>query len=51
MDNILEGEDEDLMDIQSLLSGDEEGAPEAGDIDESAEAASEEPSGGGDKKD
>ena len=42
LDNILEGEDEDLMDIQSLLNGDEEGAPEAGDIDESAEAPTEE---------
>ncbi len=51
LDNILEGEDEDLMDIQSLLSGDEEGAPEAGDIDESAEAASEKPAGDGGKKD
>ncbi|SHI51733.1 hypothetical protein [Pseudobutyrivibrio xylanivorans] len=51
LDNILEGEDEDLMDIQSLLSGDEEGAPEAGDIDESAEAASEQPAGDGGKKD
>ena len=37
LDNILEGEDEDLMDIQSLLNGDEEGAGEAADIDESAE--------------
>lgn len=40
LDNILEGEDEDLMDIQSLLNGDEEGAPEAGDIDSSAEESS-----------
>ncbi|SFN41657.1 hypothetical protein SAMN04487831_10182 [Pseudobutyrivibrio sp. UC1225] len=51
LDNILEGEDEDLMDIQSLLTGGEEGASEAGEIDESAEAASEEPAGDGGKKD
>lgn len=50
LDNILEGDD-DLMDIQSLLSGDEEGAPEAGEIDESAEAAAEEPAVDGGKKD
>ena len=49
LDNILEGEDEDLMDIQSLLNGDEEGAPEAGDIDESAEAPSEAPADDGKK--
>ncbi|QFJ55704.1 hypothetical protein [Pseudobutyrivibrio xylanivorans] len=52
LDNILEGEDEDLLDIQSLLNGDEEGALESGDIDESAEAApaSEDAGGKGGKK-
>ena len=38
LDNLLEGEDEDLLDIQSLLNGDEEGAPKEAQIDESAEA-------------
>ena len=38
--NILDG-DEELMDIQSLLNGDEDGAGEAGEIDESAEESSE----------
>ena len=42
LDNLLEGGDEDLLDIQSLLSGDEEGASEGGDIDETAEEAEEE---------
>lgn len=41
LDNLLEGDDEDLLDIQSLLSGDEKGAGEAAEIDESAEEASE----------
>lgn len=36
LDNILDG-DEDLMDISSLLNGDEEGPSESADIDESAE--------------
>ncbi len=39
LENILDGGDEDLLDIQSLLSGDEEGAVSEGDIDESAEAS------------
>ncbi len=38
LDNLLGGEDEDLLDIQSLLNGDEE-TPAEGDIDESAEEA------------
>ncbi len=37
LDNLLDGGDEDLLDIQSLLSGDEEGASADTDIDESAE--------------
>ncbi len=40
LDNLLEGDDEDLLDIQSLLNGDEEGAAEGADIDDSAEEAS-----------
>ncbi|MBR4707645.1 MAG: hypothetical protein IKP29_06290 [Pseudobutyrivibrio sp.] len=40
LENLLEGgDDEDLLDISSLLSGDEEGPGEGGDIDESAEEA------------
>ena len=45
LDNLLEGGDEDLLDIQSLLSGDEEGAAEGADIDDSAEDSTEEASG------
>ena len=37
LENLLGGEDEDLLDIQSLLSGDEEGAELEAEIDESAE--------------
>ncbi|MCR5416385.1 MAG: hypothetical protein K6E79_06295 [Pseudobutyrivibrio sp.] len=49
LENLL-GDDEDLLDIQSLLNGDEEGA-EAGDIDESAEGGDEaEEEDGKDKK-
>ncbi len=44
LENILDGEDEDLLDIQSLLNGDEEGASEGADIDESAEANTEDDS-------
>ncbi len=45
LDNLLEGDDEDLLDIQSLLNGDEEGAAEGADIDDSAEESSGEASG------
>ncbi len=41
LDNLLEGDDEDLLDIQSLLSGEEEGASPDSEIDESAEEANE----------
>lgn len=39
LDNLLEGGDEDLLDIQSLLNGDEEGAADGAEIDDSAEEA------------
>ncbi len=54
LDSLLGGGDEDLLDIQSLLTGDEEGSVEGADIDESAESApdseEEETDGKGKKK-
>jgi len=50
LENLLDGDDEDLLDIQSLLSGDEEGAAEGAEIDESAEASADAPADNGGKK-